>query len=247
MGSQVPLVSERIRHRKELLKRRRDALSLATDALDQDIAAEAVTEQELLRERCVLSFYVVTLSCDTVHRESAGALQRRLLPIRASLITTLASLFPIDLISGSDLLFSILDVALPIPVGATDPAPPLLLSRHKEVNEEGVATALAYAAFVVQLLAGYLDKMLVYPITFCGSRSMIRDGISAMVGPRMCVVPGLQLCVALINCQCRFPLFSRGVDTYRFEYGVFLLNKNIEMVVVLPFDRFGKVKLTAIW
>lgn len=189
-------LSERIHHRKELLKCRRDALSLATDALNQDVAAEAITEQELLRER-----------------ESAMALQRRILPIRASLITTLASLFPIDLISGSDLLFSILDVPLPIPVGVTDPAPPLSLPTHKEVNEEGVATALAYAAFVVQLLAAYLDKMLVYPITFCGSRSMIRDGISAMVGPRM------------------FPLFSRGVDTYRFEYGVFLLNKNIEMLM----------------
>jgi len=143
------------------------------------------------------------------------ALQRRILPVRASLITTLASLFPIDLISGSDLLFSILNVnvPLPIPLSATDPAPPLSLAAYKEVNEESVATALAYAAFVVQLLAVYLDKMLVYPITFCGSRSMIRDGISAMVGPRM------------------FPLFSRGVDTYRFEYGVFLLNKNIEMLM----------------
>jgi len=28
----------------------------------------------------------------------------------------------------------------------------------------------------------------------------------------------------------RFPLFSKGVDTYRYEYGVFLLNKDIEMV-----------------
>ncbi|KAF8319938.1 hypothetical protein DL93DRAFT_2074226 [Clavulina sp. PMI_390] len=27
-----------------------------------------------------------------------------------------------------------------------------------------------------------------------------------------------------------FPLYSRGVDTYRFEYAVFLLNKDIEMV-----------------
>jgi hypothetical protein len=233
MGSQVPLVSERIRHRKELLKCRRDALSLATDALNQDVAAEAITEQELLRERCARSFYVVTLSCDTVHRELAMALQRRILPIRASLITTLATLFPIDLISGSDLLFSILDMPLPIPVGATDPAPPLSLPSHKEVNEEGVATALAYAAFVVQLLAAYLDKMLVYPITFCGSRSMIRDGISAMVGPRMCV-RSLHMYVVLVNCRCRFPLFSRGVDTYRFEYGVFLLNKNIEMVCCLP-------------
>lgn len=32
---------------------------------------------------------------------------------------------------------------------------------------------------------------------------------------------------------CRFPLFSKGVDTYRFEYGVFLLNKNIELVWAL--------------
>lgn len=31
----------------------------------------------------------------------------------------------------------------------------------------------------------------------------------------------------------RFPLFSKGVDTYRFEYGVFLLNKDIEMVGML--------------
>ncbi|KAH9964543.1 hypothetical protein BC827DRAFT_1265815 [Russula dissimulans] len=189
-------LSERICHRKEGLKRRREALSLATSMLGQDVATEAITEQELSRAR-----------------ESAMALQRRLLPIRGSLITTLASLFPIDLISGSDLLFSILNVPLPIPLGVTDPAPPLSLPVYKEVNEESVATALGYAAFVVQLLALYLDKILVYPVTFCGSRSMIRDGISAMVGPRM------------------FPLFSRGVDTYRFEYGVFLLNKDIEMLM----------------
>jgi len=124
------------------------------------------------------------------------ALQHRILPVRASLITTLASLFPIDLISGSDLLFSILNVPLPIPLSATNPAPPLSLAAYKEVNEESVATALAYAAFVVQLLAVYMDKMLVYPITFCGSRSMIRDGISAMVGPRMCVL-GSEMCTVI--------------------------------------------------
>jgi len=59
----------------------------------------------------------------------------------------------------------------------------------------------------------YMGKGLVYPITYIGSRSLIRDNISAMVGPRM------------------FPLFSKGVDTYRFEYAVFLLNKDIEMLM----------------
>lgn len=38
--------------------------------------------------------------------------------------------------------------------------------------------------------------------------------------------------VKLTSHKRRFPLFSKGVDTYRFEYGVFLLNKNIEMVKV---------------
>lgn len=164
-------------------------LSLARSLLGQDVATEVITEKDLSSERCARSFDVdAALFRDTIHRESVAALHRRISPIRVTLITTLASLFPIDLISASDLLFSILGVPLPIPLGATDPAPPLSLPAYKDVNEESVATALAYAAFVVQLLAAYLDRLLVYPITFCGSRSMIRDGISAMVGPRMCVL-----------------------------------------------------------
>jgi hypothetical protein len=182
-------VSKRIHHRKQDLKRRREALLLATSTLSQDVAAEALQNKNC-RERGVQNPSALTLrSSVTLPTESQPtALQHRILPIRASLITTLATLFPIDLISGSDLLFGILHVPLPIPLGTTDPAPPLSLPAYKEVNEEGVATALGHAAFVVERLAVYLDKMLVYPITFCGSRSMIRDGISAMVGPRMCVL-----------------------------------------------------------
>ena len=112
-------------------------------------------------------------------------MHNRLNPVRVTLISILASIFPIDLLSGPDLLYTILDIPLPIPPGSTDPAPPLTLASHKEVNEEVVATALGYAAFVVQLLAVYLGKELVYPIRFYGSRSVIRDGISGMVGPRM--------------------------------------------------------------
>jgi hypothetical protein len=29
----------------------------------------------------------------------------------------------------------------------------------------------------------------------------------------------------------RFPLYAKGVERYRYEYAVFLLNKNIEMVI----------------
>ena len=104
--------------------------------------------------------------------------------LRSDVISTLAFIFPIELLSPPDLLFTILDVPLPIPVGATDPAPPLSLPSHKDVTEDTVATALGYAAQVVHLLAAYMGEHLVYPVTNIGSRSLIRDSISAMVGPR---------------------------------------------------------------
>ncbi|KAG9314722.1 hypothetical protein JVU11DRAFT_5531 [Chiua virens] len=149
----------------------------------------------------------------TEERNNLIAVRNRLPPIRTTLISTLATIYPIELLSASELLFTILVIPLPIPFNSHEPAPPLSLSSHKEVTEESVATALGYAAHLVQLLSVYMGKGLVYPITYIGSRSLIRDNISAMVGPRM------------------FPLFSKGVDTYRFEYAVFLLNKDIEMLM----------------
>lgn len=65
---------------------------------------------------------------------------------------------------------------------------------------------------MTQLLAAYLSVPLCYPIQCRGSRSVIVDEISMMKGPRA------------------FPLWGKGVDRYRFDYAVFLLNKNIEQV-----------------
>ncbi|EMD41537.1 hypothetical protein CERSUDRAFT_110089 [Gelatoporia subvermispora B] len=188
---------ERIRARREDLLRRRETLAIANESLAQDSQVEPDIESDLFEERARLS-----------------SLREALTPSRSALIATLSDIFPIELRSPPDLLFTVLEVPLPIPLGPSDPAPPLTVPAHKDIGEETVATALGYAAQVVQLLAAYLGKHLVYPVTCVGSRSLIKDGISAMVGPRM------------------FPLFSRGVDTYRFEYGVFLLNKDIEMLMV---------------
>ncbi|KAJ3006293.1 hypothetical protein NUW54_g3991 [Trametes sanguinea] len=189
-------VRSRIEARREDLRQRRELLAMARQAHDEDLAAESQTEDTIAEERIRLA-----------------SLQSIIPIMRSNLISIVSFIYPIELVSPPDLLFTILDVPLPIPVGATDPAPPLTLPGHKEVTEDSVATALGYAAQVVQLLAAYMGHRLVYPVTCVGSRSMIKDGISAMVGPR------------------NFPLFSKGVDTYRFEYGVFLLNKDIEMLM----------------
>lgn len=61
------------------------------------------------------------------------------------------------------------------------------------------------------MIAKYLQLPLRYPIIPMCSRSIICDEISQQT-------------------SSKFPLYSRGVDRTRFEYGVFLLNKNVEQV-----------------
>jgi UV radiation resistance-associated gene protein len=126
--------------------------------------------------------------CSLPSSSDLAALRSRLTPTRTTLLSVAASIFPIELLSTPDLLYTIVAVPLPIPLSAADPGPPLTMASHKDVTEEGVATALGFVAQVVQLMAAYLGEVLVYPITCIGSRSLIKDGISAMVGPRMCVV-----------------------------------------------------------
>ncbi|GAA5858871.1 hypothetical protein JCM8547_007136 [Rhodosporidiobolus lusitaniae] len=125
---------------------------------------------------------------------------------RTQLITLLSSIFPIEpvlpsasLPSPPPLLFSI--CALPLPNSSyTSPT----------YSDETLSSALGYAAQLTQTLAAYLGVPLCYPIRCSGSRSTVMDEISMMKGPRA------------------FPLYGKGVDSYRFDYGVFLLNKNIE-------------------
>lgn len=102
-----------------------------------------------------------------------------LTPRRMTLCHTLESIFPIEPDSerAADLVFTIIGVPLPVPIAPSDPAPPL-------DNEEAVSAALGYAAHVVALLGGYLSVRVPYPVTYVGSRSYVRDPISAMHGPR---------------------------------------------------------------
>ncbi|KDQ54913.1 hypothetical protein JAAARDRAFT_38027 [Jaapia argillacea MUCL 33604] len=187
----------RIQSRKASLAERRAMLAEAKEIHEANLCGVAESEVDLAE-----------------HRDVLLALRNRFPLVRTRLISTLASIFPIELSSPPDLLFTILDVPLPIPSSTTDPAPPLSDPLHKEVTEDAVATALGFAAQVVQLLASYLGKRLVYPVTCFGSRSCIMDNISPITGTRS------------------FPLFSRGVENFRFEYGVYLLNKDIEMLML---------------
>ncbi|EPS42490.1 hypothetical protein H072_3541 [Dactylellina haptotyla CBS 200.50] len=80
-------------------------------------------------------------------------------------------------------------------------------------NEDVIAAALGHVAHLVYILSFYLRVYLRYPVIPKGSSSMVQDPISVIQGSRF------------------FPLWAKGVPYFRFEYAIFLLNKNIEQLM----------------
>ncbi|KIX08779.1 uncharacterized protein Z518_03436 [Rhinocladiella mackenziei CBS 650.93] len=85
-------------------------------------------------------------------------------------------------------------------------------SVYNDTNRDEIAAALGYAAQLVHQLSLYLSIPLPYPIEPFGSASFISDPISIALSQR------------------RYPLHPTTVP-YKFEYGVFLLNKDIEFLM----------------
>lgn len=115
----------------------------------------------------------------------------------------LLAMYPIEPIQGKPLAFTILDIPLPN-------------SNFDDVTSndarEAVAAALGYTAHLVHMVSFYISVPLLYPVKPYQSTSYIQDPISAGLAQRT------------------FPLYPVNTS-YRFEYGVFLLNKNIEYLM----------------
>jgi UV radiation resistance-associated gene protein len=87
-------------------------------------------------------------------------------------------------------------------------------SSLKTADEDALSAALGHVARLTDSLQYYLSVVLPYPINVFGSRSSIRDDISQLQDPHR-----------------EFPLYvPRGGSSaqFRFDYGWFLLNKDIE-------------------
>lgn len=124
---------------------------------------------------------------------------------RRRICEELSKIFPITPSpTGAPLSFQICGLGLP----NTDYDP-----TSSTASEDALSAALGYVAQITNMLQFYLSTPLPYPIQPYGSRSSIRDDISQ-----------------ISDTQRSFPLFLRGGATaqYRFDYGWFLLNKDIE-------------------
>jgi len=115
----------------------------------------------------------------------------------------LLRIFPIEPVPGKALAFTIRGLLLPN-------------SSFDEVNPDVTSAALGYVAQVVNALSPYLSVILPYPISPHGSTSTIDDPLAVTQANQ--------------NPQRTYPLYMKNVVRYRFEYGVFLLNKNIEIL-----------------
>ncbi|GAA5967976.1 hypothetical protein JCM3765_005564 [Sporobolomyces pararoseus] len=191
-------VEEEVEDLEKKLERRKEALELRRDRLNR---ARQLDE----KNRTTLSR--LSQDLDETQR-TISSLQASISSRRTHIVTLLSHFFPIEPVlpspanpSPPPLLFSILSLALP-----NSTYPP-------SYSDDLLSSALGHAAQLTLTLAAYLSVPLCYPIIWRGSRSVVKDEISMMKGPRA------------------FPLYGKGVDRYRFDYGVFLLNKNIEQLM----------------
>lgn len=85
-------------------------------------------------------------------------------------------------------------------------------SVYNDTNRDEIAAALGFTGQLVYQLSLYLSVPLPYPVEPYGSASYVTDPISVGLSQR------------------RYPLHPTSVP-YKFEYGVFLLNKDIEFLM----------------
>ncbi|KAM3935965.1 UV radiation resistance-associated gene protein isoform 2-T2 [Leptodactylus fuscus] len=113
------------------------------------------------------------------------------------LLSELSYIYPIDVTDQKD--YYICGVKLPN-------------SEDFQAKDDGsVAVALGYTAHLVSMISFILNIPLRYPILYKGSRSSIKDNINDKLTEK----------------EREFPLYPKGGEKLQFDYGVYLLNKNI--------------------
>ncbi|KAF1927591.1 UV radiation resistance-associated gene protein [Didymella exigua CBS 183.55] len=122
---------------------------------------------------------------------------------RRRICEDMLNIYPIDALAGKSLAFTIRGLLLP-------------KSHFDDANPDVTSAALGHTAQVVSMLSPYFSVLLPYPISLHGSTSTIEDPLA--MGHNNA------------NNPRTYPLYTKGVVRYRFDYAVFLLNKNIEIL-----------------
>ncbi|KAF4458290.1 UV radiation resistance-associated [Fusarium albosuccineum] len=192
------------RANKQAQKKRdelRESIRSRREAIQKGREAQAKAEEDIAnnKEKLVAS------------RELLEQTQQQIRGQRRRICSELADIFPITPIPNAPpLSFQICN--LPLPNSVYDAA------AARQITEDALSAGLGFVAMLTRHLQFYLSHPLPYPLDWFGSRSYARDDIS-------------QLSEKTVS-RREFPLYlPRGGSTagqWRFEYGWFLLNKDIE-------------------
>ncbi|KAM7194636.1 UV radiation resistance protein and autophagy-related subunit 14 domain containing protein [Naviculisporaceae sp. PSN 640] len=179
------------------------------DTLRASIAARraAIEEGRALQARAERDVENATLQLSQ-SKELAAKTREQIHGQRRRICEDLARIYSINPVPlGPPLSFQI--CGIPLPNTVYD-------STSKSSSEDVLSAALGHVAQLTNSLQYYLSVPLPYPIKPFGSRSSICDHISQLADP-----------------QREFPLYlPRGGSSaqFRFDYGWFLLNKDIEVL-----------------
>lgn len=207
----APEAEERVKlvvHHLNLQKRAVKTARKRRDELRESISARrrAISQGRQAQEKAGRDVEHATAKLPA-SKETLASTQEGIRGQRRRICEDLISIFPITAASsGQALSFEI--CGIPLPNSEIGPV------ASGNLSEDAVSAGLGYVATLANALQYYLGVMLPYEIAAFGSRSTIRDDISMLAGN-----------------QREFPLFlPRGGSStqYRFDYGWFLLNKDIE-------------------
>ncbi|XP_067841745.1 UV radiation resistance-associated gene protein [Heptranchias perlo] len=183
------------------LERQEKALGRELEVLQKERIAFQEKEKAFLSKR-----HCLQVEDSSMNEERKGCIAKRELFLKTNaqlnircrqLLSELSYIYPIEVTDQKD--YFMCGVKLPN-------------SEDFQAKDEGsIAVALGYTAHLVLMISYFLQVPLRYPIIQKGSRSTIRDNITHKLSEK----------------EREFPLYPRGGERFQFEYGVYLLNKNI--------------------
>lgn len=198
---QLEKAKRQIHEKKALLQRRRTLMTV-----DSDSRSKALERMQHGRTD------LPHLREEREIRKKAIAAQRRRI---AEDLDKIYCIRPLQ--TGKSLAFKIRELPLPN------------AEELDSVPVAAVAAALGFAAHVILLLSFYLNITLPYPVNPMGSSSWVSDPISLL---NVAQSTTSVLSKALSNPADKvYPLHLNRTARFRFDYGVFLLNKDIQLLL----------------
>lgn len=197
-------VEKQLEKARRQQEEKRQALHNRRELMTKDLEERKTKNAAMQRERPE----IMPLRSDHEIQQKAIQNQRR------RICEDLQNCYPLHPLPNKPLAFTIRGLHLPNSEDL-DTEPP-----------DKIAAALGHVAHVLLMLSFYLNQPLPYPITPRSSTTTIYDPIS-LLKTHNSTTQSYKDDTSLRT----YPLFSKGVPRFRFEYAVFLLNKDIQVLL----------------